>query len=52
MEARYARARRRAAEDLIEYEESGEDLPDACPYSLEQVLAHDWFPANARGLKE
>jgi hypothetical protein len=45
---RYAVARRRAAEDLNEYDEGAEDLPEACPYTLEQILSHDWFPANLR----
>jgi Domain of unknown function DUF29 len=49
LETRYALARRRAAEDLGEHDESAENLPDACPYTLEQILSHDWFPANTRG---
>ena len=49
---RYARARRRAAEDLTEYKEQMESLPETCPYSLEQILSHDWFPANNRGIEE
>jgi Domain of unknown function DUF29 len=52
LETRYARARRRATEDLNEHAESAQDLPDACPYTLEQLLSHDWFPANIRGRKE
>jgi hypothetical protein len=46
--ARYAAARRRAAEDLNEYGESADDLPEDCPYTLAQILTHDWFPANVR----
>jgi hypothetical protein len=52
LETRYARARRRAAEDLIEHREKTEDLPDTCPYSLEQILSHDWFPTNVLGLDD
>ena len=52
LETRYARARRRAAADLIEHNEPAEDLPDACPYSLDEILSHDWFPASVRGLEE
>jgi hypothetical protein len=52
LEARYARARRRAAEDLTEYREKTDDLPETCPYSLEQILSHDWFPTNVRGLDD
>lgn len=40
---RYARARRRANEDLAEHKEQV-NLPAACPYSLDEILAHDWFP--------
>jgi Domain of unknown function DUF29 len=49
---RYARARRRAAEDLTEDKEKVEALPETCPYSLEQILSHDWFPANDRGVED
>ena len=52
LETRYARARRRAAEDLTEYQEQVEALPETCPYSLEQILSHDWFPANDRGVED
>jgi Domain of unknown function DUF29 len=52
LETRYARARRRATEDLKEHGESVEDLAQNCPYTLEQILSHDWFPANAHGLKD
>jgi hypothetical protein len=52
LETRYAVAHRRAAEDLTEYAESVEDLPETCPYTLEQILSHDWFPANIRGRDE
>ena len=52
LETRYARAHRRAVEDLTEYGEKTENLPDACPYSLEQVLSHSWFPPNAHGLQD
>jgi len=49
---RYAVARRRAAEDLKESGESADDLPEACPYMLEQILSHNWFPANVRGRQD
>ena len=46
---RYAVARRRAAEDLNEYGESADDIPETCPYTLAQILSHEWFPANVGG---
>jgi hypothetical protein len=49
LETRYAVARRRATEDLKEYDESAADLPETCPYTLEEVLSHDWFPAHVGG---
>ncbi len=52
LESRYSLARRRAAEDLAEYHESVESLPDACPYALDQVLSHDWFPDNVHGRED
>jgi hypothetical protein len=52
LETRYDRARRRAAEDFAESQEKAEELPEACPYSLEQILSHDWFPTNVRGFED
>jgi Domain of unknown function DUF29 len=52
LETRYARARRRATEDLNEHDERVEDLAQDCPYTLDQILSHDWFPANAHGVKD
>ena len=48
----YARARRRA---VISFTEHGEldlaaVLPKTCPYTLDQLLDEDWFPANQHGL--
>jgi hypothetical protein len=41
----YARARRRAAEELVDQGEAraAASLPDDCPYSLDQVTG-DWLP--------
>ena len=52
LETRYELARRRAAEDLSEHDEIAEDLPSSCPYTLEQILQHDWFPTNVRGRQD
>ena len=50
----YARARRRA---VISFTEHGEldlaaVLPKTCPYTLDQLLDEDWFPANQHGLTD
>jgi hypothetical protein len=37
---------------LVEYGEGAEDLPEACPYMLEQILSHDWFPINVRARQD
>jgi hypothetical protein len=48
---RYAQARRRATKDLAAHGEAAE-LPQDCPYTLDQILDPDWLPANRHGLKE
>ena len=42
----YATARRRVAADLQEHGEEGaaDLLPAECPYSVDQILADDWYP--------
>ena len=42
----YATARKRVAADLQEYGEqsAAASLPVECPYTLDQVLADDWYP--------
>jgi hypothetical protein len=39
-------ARRRAASALVEHREgaAAASLPGGCPYTVEQVLAEDWYP--------
>ena len=44
---RYARARRRALEDQAEHEERPA-IPESCPYTLDAILTHDWFPKSRR----
>lgn len=48
----YARARRRANLSLSEHGELdlAELLPKSCPYTFDQVVDEDWFPANRHGL--
>lgn len=48
----YDRSRRLALLALSEHGElyGGELMPEACPYSFEQVLDADWFPVNQHGL--
>jgi hypothetical protein len=42
----YAVARKQAAVDLLKYHEreAARSLPSGCPYTIEQVLAEDWYP--------
>jgi Domain of unknown function DUF29 len=42
----YAAARKRVASDLQDYgeQEAAALLPDQCPYTLDQILADDWYP--------
>jgi hypothetical protein len=42
----YANARKRAVVDLERYREhiAATSLPPACPYTVEQILADDWYP--------
>ena len=39
-------ARKRAAVELDRHNESGaaQSLPSECPYTLDQILAEDWYP--------
>ena len=45
----YVIARKRAALELMKHGESGaaQSLPMECPYTIEQVLADDWYPTPA-----
>jgi len=42
----YAQARKRVASDFRDYGEDGSScsLPAECPYTLDQILAEDWYP--------
>src|SRR5581483_2798193 len=42
----YAIARKRAALELQRHDEGGaaESLPAYCPYTVDQILAEDWYP--------
>ena len=48
MAAVFRRARRAAVESLAEDDVGGRDIPASCPYTLEQTLDHDWWPASLR----
>jgi len=47
----YRIARKRAAVQLQRYGEraAAESLPAECPYTLEEILAEDWYPDPAEG---
>ena len=52
LDAVYARAKQSAARDLLEDRVDEEVLPDTCPFSIEQILDPDWFPASIHGMQE
>ena len=47
----YIIARKRAAVELQRHDEDGaaQSLPAECPYTIDQILADDWYPAPAEG---
>ena len=47
----YANARKRALRDLEKYGERAPalSLPAECPYTIDQLLAEDWYPAPPGG---
>jgi len=49
---RYQRARRAAARDLADHGEQVSDVPDACPYRVDQILDPEWLPESIHGLKD
>jgi hypothetical protein len=42
----YADARKQAATELLKYheQEAARSLPIECPYTIDQLLAEDWYP--------
>ena len=48
----FGRARRDAAAGLIKHgeREAANALPQACPYSFEQIVDQDWYPQNRHGV--
>ena len=48
----YAPARKRAAMGLVDHgkREAADALPAECPYSLDDVMSDDWYPASRHGL--
>lgn len=46
----YRNARRIAAVGLERDGVTADALPTTCPYSLPQLLDHDWWPANRHGI--
>jgi hypothetical protein len=45
----YAAARKQASVDLLKYHErdAAAALPAECPYTVEQILADDWYPTES-----
>jgi hypothetical protein len=52
LDAIYVRARRSAARDLMQDGVAEQQLPTACPYTLDQVLDPEWMPDNRRGIED
>ena len=50
----YAGARRLAAAELIEHDEleAARALPEACPYTLDQLIDETWRPTNRHDLTD
>ena len=48
--AAFARGRDYAVDGLGEDYVEPDALPADCPYTLDQILDHDWWPANRHGL--
>jgi hypothetical protein len=48
----FDRGKREAAKALRRHgeHEGATALPTACPYSLDQIVSHGWFPANRQGV--
>jgi uncharacterized protein (DUF885 family) len=49
-QAKYPSARRRAARELEQDGIGPRDLPERCPYTLDQIRDPDWWPPNRHGL--
>ena len=49
---RYRRARRKAELALLDHGDTGaaQALPDACPYTFDDLIADEWWPRNRHGL--
>jgi hypothetical protein len=45
----FEQSRRRAKIALSE-REAAQALPAACPYSFDEIISHDWYPASRHGL--
>jgi hypothetical protein len=48
----YEQSRRRAKAALNEHNEreAARTLPTTCPYGFDQIVSHDWYPANRHGI--
>ena len=48
----YQQGRRRAEAALLRHgaSEAARALPAICPYSFDQIVGHDWSPANRHGI--
>jgi hypothetical protein len=52
LEKTYQQGRRRAEAALMRHgeREAAQALPPACPYSFDQIVGQEWYPANRHGI--
>jgi hypothetical protein len=50
----YEQSRRRAKAAMNAHgeTEAAQALPTTCPYSFDQLVSHDWYPANRHGIHD
>ena len=48
----YRRARDAAAADMRQDRVALEQLPETCPYTIDQILDFGWLPENVHGLRD
>lgn len=52
LETSFERDKREVAKELRRHgeREAAQSLPPTCPYSLDQIVGHDWYPKNRHGI--
>jgi hypothetical protein len=52
LESIFQKARRRAVDDLAQDGVKQDQLPTACPYTLDQIIDPVWRPENVHGIED